>query len=332
METSPDLQVVDIRWDNLDITKFLALSVTCNVMIKTLVYPTIVAKTRIQVESTKNGAYQSSWRMLRTIGATEGIRGLYRGLPTAMFGFVFPQSAYIYTYEKTRDHVCKDLQKRSSAELGGKSPAFIGNMVGGATAAVVATLMNTPVDVIAQRLQLQGASSTVAGHRYNGGMHAFYMISAQEGVRGLYRGLGATLISFVPSSAIWWAVYGALRTHVYPMVFDKGIVAETAGNLACGVLSGWASVCLLNPLDVAKTRLQTQEQRAGNPRNIFSMAWTILRTEGVAAIWVKGLTARMTGTAMFSAWTIAMYEIVKKVSYVNPPTPSISSPTEENSV
>lgn len=212
---------------------------------------------------------------------------------------------------------------------GGNSPVFLGNMAGGATAAIVATLMNTPVDVIAQRLQLQGASSTVAGHRYNGGMHAFYVIAKREGVRGLYRGLGATLISFVPSSAIWWAVYGALRSAVYPVVSDKGIVAETAGNLACGVLSGWASVCLLNPLDVAKTRLQTQEQRPGNPKNIFSMAWTILRAEGVASIWVKGLTARMTGTAMFSAWTIAMYEIVKKVSYITP-EPEILAETKSS--
>ena len=209
-----------------------------------------------------------------------------------------------------------------------KSPIFLSNTVGGATAAFVATVMNTPVDVIAQRLQLQGPSSTVATHHYNNGLHAFYVIVRKEGIRGLYRGLGATLTSFMPSSAIWWAVYGALRSHVYPLVSDKGIVAETATNLGCGVLSGWASVCLLNPLDVAKTRLQTQEQKPGIPKNIFSMAWKILTTEGVTAIWLKGLTARMTGTALFSAWTIAMYELVKKASYVDnsAPAPLAHSP------
>ena len=189
--------------------------------------------------------------------------------------------------------------------------------MGGATAAFVATVMNTPVDVIAQRLQLQGPSSTVAARHYNNGLHAFYVIAKTEGIRGLYRGLGATLMSFMPSSAIWWAVYGSLRSHVYPLVSDKGLVVETASNLGCGILSGWASVCLLNPLDVAKTRLQTQEQKPGVPKNIFSMAWRILRTEGVTSIWLKGLTARMTGTAFFSAWTIAMYELVKKASYID---------------
>lgn len=180
--------------------------------------------------------------------------------------------------------------------------------------------MNTPVDVIAQRLQLQGASSTVSTYHYRNGLHASYVISKTEGIRGLYRGLGATLCSFVPSSAIWWSVYGLLRSKIYPIVQDKGLLAETGGNLVCGVLSGWASVCLLNPLDVAKTRLQTQEQRPGIPKNIFSMAWKILRTEGVATIWLKGLTARMSGTALFSSWTVAMYEIVKKWSFVDTTT------------
>lgn len=208
---------------------------------------------------------------------------------------------------------------------------FLANTIGGGCAAIVATLMNTPVDVITQRMQLDGATSRTTKYNYRNGFHALFQIGKTEGIRGLYRGLGATLASFVPSSAIWWAVYGALRSHVYPLVADYGLLAETGGNLACGVLSGWASVCLLNPLDVAKTRLQTQVQHPDNPKNIVSMSWKILRTEGVAAIWVKGLTARMMGTALFSAWTVAMYEVVKKTAFVEsslPPSRELIESTE----
>jgi hypothetical protein len=235
-----------------------------------------------------------------------------------MLGFVIPQSAYIYVYEKTRDYIHKRLSKDASPGTGGThSATFLANTLGGACAAIISTTMNTPVDVISQRLQLQGPSSTVASHHYRGGLNAFYVISQVEGIRGLYRGLGATLTVFVPSSAIWWAVNGSLRRATYPLVHDKGVVAETAGSIVCGVFSGWASIALLNPLDVAKTRLQTQEQKPGNPKNIFTMAWTILRNEGVTSIWLKGLTARMTGTAFFSSWTTVMYELVKKWSYID---------------
>lgn len=195
--------------------------------------------------------------------------------------------------------------------------------------------MNTPVDVITQRMQLDGASASGGAaprYGYRNGFQAFYSIAKTEGIRGLYRGLGATLTSFVPSSAIWWAVYGSLRSHVYPVVAEHGIVAENLGNLACGILSGWASVCLLNPLDVAKTRLQTQAQHPDNPKNIFSMSWRILRTEGVANIWLKGLTARMMGTALFSAWTVSMYEVVKKATYIEdilPPASEIIQATPQ---
>ena len=48
-----DLNRVDIRWDNLDWSKFLALSVSCNIFVKTAIYPTVVAKTRIQVTSVR---------------------------------------------------------------------------------------------------------------------------------------------------------------------------------------------------------------------------------------------------------------------------------------
>lgn len=184
--------------------------------------------------------------------------------------------------------------------------------------------MNTPIDVITQRMQLDGAGGSFQKYGYRNGIHAFMSIAQTEGIRGLYRGLGATLTSFVPSSAIWWAVYGSLRSHVYPAVAEYGIIAENLGNLACGVLSGWASVCLLNPLDVAKTRLQTQVQHPDNPKNIFSMSWKILRTEGVANIWVKGLTARMMGTALFSAWTVSMYEVVKKFTFIESQLPPSS--------
>ena len=53
MEAPSSANVVDIRWDNLDLPKFMALSVSCNVLVKTLIYPTVVAKTRIQVDTVR---------------------------------------------------------------------------------------------------------------------------------------------------------------------------------------------------------------------------------------------------------------------------------------
>ena len=50
-------QVVDIRWDNLDFPRFMVLSISCNVVVKSIIYPFIVAKTRIQVENVRPSLY-----------------------------------------------------------------------------------------------------------------------------------------------------------------------------------------------------------------------------------------------------------------------------------
>ena len=64
------------------------------------------------------------------------------------------------------------------------------------------------------------ASSVSGGH---GALHIIRTILQEEGVRGLYRGFGASMATFVPSSAVWWGSYGECclldcgrtRRHIY---------------------------------------------------------------------------------------------------------------------
>lgn len=53
---------------------------------------------------------------------------------------------------------------------------------------------------------------------------ALRVILASEGIPGLYRGLGASLMTYMPASAIWWSAYGAYQRliwralHVWPHI------------------------------------------------------------------------------------------------------------------
>jgi hypothetical protein len=62
-----------------------------------------------------------------------------------------------------------------------------------------------PVDVVKERLQVQ--SSYKSAFQYSGTIDAFRTIIKQEGLRGLYKGYGATLFSFGPFSAIYFMLY-----------------------------------------------------------------------------------------------------------------------------
>ena len=65
-----------------------------------------------------------------------------------------------------------------------------------------------PLDLVRTRLSAQ-----TKGQYYKGIAHAVRTIARDEGLLGLYRGLGATLLQVTPSLAINYTAYGTLRAH-----------------------------------------------------------------------------------------------------------------------
>ncbi len=65
-----------------------------------------------------------------------------------------------------------------------------------------------PLDLVRTRLSAQTKTQY-----YTGIVHALRTIVRDEGARGLYRGLGATLLQVTPSLAINYTAYGTLRSH-----------------------------------------------------------------------------------------------------------------------
>lgn len=81
----------------------------------------------------------------------------------------------------------------------------------------VSCVVFVPVDVIKERLQIQTALPThsvpAVGTAYRGSWDALVTIARQEGVRGVYRGYWATLLSFGPFSAAYFALYEKVGVH-----------------------------------------------------------------------------------------------------------------------
>lgn len=65
------------------------------------------------------------------------------------------------------------------------------------------------------------------------------MILREEGVAGLYRGFGASVATYAPSSAVWWSAYGTYQVCGSPaprgtMGPWHGALAQYAGGLLAG--------------------------------------------------------------------------------------------------
>jgi len=113
---------------------------------------------------------------------------------------------------------------------------------------VLACAATYPLDLVRTRLATQ--TTTL---RYSGVIHCLSSIHAAEGVRGLYRGLGPTLVGVAPSLAMNFAVYETLRVKIARVAPAS---AAPALALAAGSASGAVSAIVCFPLDLVRRRMQ----------------------------------------------------------------------------
>mmetsp|Transcript_10096 Transcript_10096/g.30210 ORF Transcript_10096/g.30210 Transcript_10096/m.30210 type:complete len:330 (+) Transcript_10096:219-1208(+) len=152
------------------------------------------------------------------------------------------------------------------------------NALAGAIAAAGHDAVMTPADVVKQRLQL--------GH-YKGLRDAVRRIVRAGGLASLYRSLPTTLAMNVPYGCASVAANEALKESY---AARRGKRPGVGALLACGGLAGAVASLLTTPLDVIKTRLQTQDlgrQLDARPaavpgrRGLSSMAFSGTASEGV---------------------------------------------------
>lgn len=119
----------------------------------------------------------------------------------------------------------------------------------GATAALSHDMIMTPFDTIKQRMQLGYYKSVV---------HCIREVTRVEGVRSFYLSLPATLAMNIPHGSIVIAVNESMRKMFLGRNADPKSPLSVSASLASGSVAGGIAAILTTPLDVIKTRLQTQ--------------------------------------------------------------------------
>lgn len=94
------------------------------------------------------------------------------------------------------------------------------NAVCGAAAGIASGIVTCPLDVIKTRLQAQGSWRPRNSERptravYNGLVGTARVIWSQDGVRGMYRGLGPMLLGYIPTWAVYMSVYDFSKDFFY---------------------------------------------------------------------------------------------------------------------
>ncbi|KAI0057856.1 mitochondrial NAD transporter [Artomyces pyxidatus] len=213
------------------------------------------------------------------------------------------------------------------------------SMIAGAGGGLVASIATCPLDVVKTKLQAQRAARGQAD--YLGVWAMLRNIIQHDGLRGLYRGLGPTILGYLPTWAIYFAVYDGIKTRfgqppigmesnerLYPAPSAKGyqpVIREHPWTLhiLSAMTAGASSTICTNPFWVIKTRFMTQSRTEVRYRHTLDAATTIYRNEGIRAFY-RGLLPSLLGIAHVAV-QFPLYEQLKLMAQRhnhNKPLPS----------
>ena len=197
-----------------------------------MTFPLDTLKTHLQVSTRRT--VDLSTGPVRALLAEGGVRRLWRGTSAVVAGSVPAHVLYFAAYEKAKQ------------QFGANAPGH--HPVAAAVSGGIAVLMHdgvmTPLDVCKQRMQL--------GH-FDSLRHTVTETLAAEGGAAFFRSLPATLVMNVPFGMVLVSVNESLKQSL-----GGGDRPSTGVVLVSSAIAGGVAGAITNPLDVVKTRLQTQ--------------------------------------------------------------------------
>ncbi|KAG7522508.1 solute carrier family 25 member 44-like [Solea senegalensis] len=297
-----------IEWEDLDKKKFYSLGVFMTLTTRATVYPASLIRTRLQVQKGKalySGTFDAFCKILRS----EGVWGLYRGFMINTFTLISGQ-AYITTYELVRKYVSQYTPSNT-----------VKSLVAGGAASLVAQTITVPIDVVSQQLMMQGQGEHLTRFKVKPKMmlaatkrkptfgqtrDITVQIFAADGFRGFYRGYVASLLTYIPNSALWWPFYHFYAEQLSllaPSACPHLILQALAGPMAAATAS-----TITNPMDVVRARVQVEGRSS-----VIETFKQLLAEEGAYGM-TKGLSARIISSTPTSVLIVVGYETLKRLS------------------
>ncbi|KAJ9482391.1 hypothetical protein VN97_g11034 [Penicillium thymicola] len=176
----------------------------------TITYPLDIVRTRLSIQSASFadlGARDPSQKLpgmfttMAMIYKNEGgTKALYRGIAPTVAGVAPYVGLNFMTYESVRKYLTPE---------GDKNPSSYRKLLAGAISGAVAQTCTYPFDVLRRRFQINTMSGM--GYQYTSIWDAVRVIMAEEGLRGLFKGIGPNLLKVAPSMASSWLSFEMTR-------------------------------------------------------------------------------------------------------------------------
>ncbi|XP_059063503.1 mitochondrial carrier protein MTM1 isoform X2 [Cryptomeria japonica] len=262
----------------------------------------------------RSEVYKGPFDAFCKISQQEGFFRLWRGTNASLLLAVPTVGIYMPCYDVFRDWL-EDFSRKNAPEFTPYAPS-----VAGAMARALACITCSPIELAKTRMQAQkflhagmtppGMWETLVG----------VLLSVKnkstgkdfQGFQVLWTGAGTQLARDVPFSAICWVTLEPLRRHLLGLVESEANALSILGaNFSAGIIAGGVAAAVTCPLDVAKTRRQTEKDPIKaiktSTRKTLVEIW---RDGGVRGLFT-GVVPRVIRAGPSVGIVVSFYELVK---------------------
>ena len=208
------------------------------------------------------------------------------------------------TYSTLRLGLYEPLKERFGATDPAHTPLWK-KLCAGAIAGAIGSAIACPTDVIKIRL-MSLPSGNQWGYRHT--LHAFQAIVSNEGIRGLWTGVSAT----VKRSALVSATAVSSYDHAKHTILNAELLSEgPVLHIVASSVAGFVTNCVTSPIDMVRTRYMNQKKDHNKKpvlyRGTIDCIVKTVRKEGLFGLY-KGFIPNWTRTGTHTVVTFFVFE------------------------
>ncbi|XP_007523232.2 ADP/ATP translocase 4 [Erinaceus europaeus] len=206
-------------------------------------------------------------------------------------------------------------RKERQAERLWDASSFAKDLLAGGVAAAVSKTAVAPVERVKLLLQVQASSRQIRPDaHYKGLLDCLARIPREQGFFSYWRGNLANVIRYFPTQALNFAF-----KDKYKQLFMSGVSKEKQfwrwflANLASGGAAGATSLCVVYPLDFARTRLGVDVGKGPEERQFKGLGDCIVKiaqSDGIGGLY-RGFGVSVQGIIVYRASYFGAYDTVK---------------------
>jgi len=268
-----------------------------------LLQPFEVVKTRMQ-----GGKIRGARGMVTVFGEVvkkNGVGGLWHGVSASCVRTTVGAGLYFFLLERvTREVLSSDFHKEATPVVKSMS-----TFATGASARSIAAVLLNPITVVKTRMEYS------SGVTSKGLAATLSSVASKEGAKGLFSGLGSTVMRDAPFSGLNLLVFTQTRALMKDVARMQNRETGALDTFIAGALAGAAATFLTHPPDVIRTRVQLGHMMTaqgvgltGRPATSFVK---IIQQEGVGALWVGSLP-RVARRTIQQAITWSLFDAVSR--------------------